>query len=246
MMTEAIDKILSLSAIQVQQIGGLDYVKRGQEVIRLKKPEHINPLALVFNTLAGLVDYIKSNPDDLDLAKLVFHVSDFDRVDLLGPLQDFNDNIRFCYASAVMTRPGFPFGQWFQLEECIIRLQTEFVHDPELKADTETIIEHMGKVANEKLTTHTDDGVTQTIQVRSGLTTLSGVRVANPVLVYPWRTFREVKQPGIVAVLRYRQSGEGKPLAALFESDGGGWRLDAIEAIANWLKDLLPTIKVLA
>lgn len=56
-------------------------------------------------------------------------------------------------------------------------------------------------------------------------------------MLRPYRTFREVEQPASRFVLRLQSGqGDGMPKAALFEADGGAWRLTAIEAIARWLR----------
>jgi hypothetical protein len=248
MISEAIDKVLELAPIQVQTIGDHSYIKAGQQVTRLRSPDELAPKVLPFSTLTGLAEYIEANPDDLDLDACFLHVATFERVELLGPLQPLNDNDRFFYAAARAGagRQGFAFGQWLNLEDFIIKLQADFAEYQGQEDDREAIIDLLGKVANENLQTMTDNGFSQTVQVKSGLTTLSAVKVENPVTVRPWRTFAEIEQPPILAVLRFRKSGDGLPLAALFESGGGAWKLEAMTRICAWLKARLADIKVLA
>jgi hypothetical protein len=245
-IADAIQKIIDLGKIELIPVDGANYYK-GPSLARLKKPEENIPKALTFTTLTGLSDYIAANPDALDLPRLFLHVVDFSRVDLMGPLQPFNDNARFIYATAVSSaaRDGFQFDKWMNLEDFIIRLQADFARYPEAPDDTEAIIELLGKVANENLKTNTDNGFTQTIQIRSGLTTLSGVRVENPVKVRPWRTFAEIEQPAITAILRFKPTGDGMPTAALFESGGGAWKLEAIKRLGTWLRENVEELDVL-
>lgn len=252
MIAEAIEKILQLAPVTTKEIEGNHYCKEGGDVERILTPAQIMPNPLSFNTLTGLCDYIKTNPDGLNMPTLILHVVDFDRVELLGPLQPDNDNRRFLYARAFANkgREGFRFGSWFALEDFIIRLQTQF-DSPDTEAslnDIDAIIDLMGTIANENIRTHTDDKFSQSIQVKSGLTSLSTAKVQNPVFVHPWRTFTEIEQPEIIAVLRFKKvRGENEtPHAALFESNGGKWKQKAIEDLKAWLILACPEIKVLA
>lgn len=247
MIAEAIRELLNLAPIQRATIGAAEYVKQSQGVTRLKKPEEIVPDALSFSTLSGLRDYIKANPDGLDLTTLFLHVSAFNRVELVGPLQRSNDNRRFIYAlaAAVDMAGGFEFGKWMEPEDFIVKMHTGFARYDGIEDDCDTMIANLSKIANEKIKTLTDNGLTQVIQIRDGLTTLSSVKVENPVRVRPWRTFAEIEQPEMVAVYRFKKTGAEKPMAALFESGSNLWKLTAINAIGGWLHEALPDLDIL-
>ena len=51
----------------------------------------------------------------------------------------------------------------------------------------------------------------------------------------PYRTFIEVEQPESKFIFRMREGGA----CALFEADGGAWKLDAQNAVYEYLKDRL-------
>lgn len=56
------------------------------------------------------------------------------------------------------------------------------------------------------------------------------------VKVYsPLRTFYEVEQPSSPFVLRFSENAK----VALFEGDGGAWKLEAVENIKKWLRTKL-------
>ena len=55
--------------------------------------------------------------------------------------------------------------------------------------------------------------------------------VPNPVLLKPYRTFIEVQQPESAFIFRMQDG----PRAALFEADGGAWRIEAMENIRAYL-----------
>lgn len=52
----------------------------------------------------------------------------------------------------------------------------------------------------------------------------------------PYRTFREVEQPASEFVFRLRSLNGEVPWCALFEADGGKWKLDAVLKIKAWLE----------
>jgi hypothetical protein len=55
----------------------------------------------------------------------------------------------------------------------------------------------------------------------------------------PYRTFQEIEQPSSPFLFRIKGTpGEGVQ-CALFEADGGAWRLDAVARIEAWLTKAL-------
>ena len=66
------------------------------------------------------------------------------------------------------------------------------------------------------------------------------VKVPSPVILEPYRTFREIAQPESPYIVRVK-SNEGKPPSvALFECEGEQWRLRAVDAIKSYLEKSLP------
>ena len=68
--------------------------------------------------------------------------------------------------------------------------------------------------------------------MKSGVASLAKATAPNPVTLRPYRTFTEVAQPSSQFVLRINKDAE----LALFEADGGKWKLEAIKNIADYLK----------
>jgi hypothetical protein len=67
------------------------------------------------------------------------------------------------------------------------------------------------------------------------------------VTLAPYRTFREVEQPRSEFLFRLRNKApDNLPECALFEADGGRWKLDAMLTIKEWLKDRKPILEVIA
>jgi hypothetical protein len=67
----------------------------------------------------------------------------------------------------------------------------------------------------------------------------------NPFKLKPFRTFREVDQPESPFIFRVHQQAEEMPKCALYEADGGAWKLQAMKNIGDYLKEKLPDTVVL-
>lgn len=201
------------------------------------------PDALKVYSLGALRDYLKNNRDGLPLDKLVVHVVSPQIVRLLGPIQERARN-REAYVEATATNLTDNFlGTFMAHETFIVGLQTRFIVDENCRA----VLKLIGNIKSEKVATSADDGYTQTVSAKAGVVLQTEASVPNPVGLTPFRTFREVRQPSSLFVLRAKQGhAGGLPEVGLFEADGGAWRLDAVEAVYGWLKHELPdTVAVL-
>ncbi len=78
--------------------------------------------------------------------------------------------------------------------------------------------------------------LSQQATARQGVATVANVDVPSPVILTPYRSFSETEQVASPFVLRLRGGGDGKlPTCALFEADGGRWKLDAIKRVRDWV-----------
>lgn len=203
------------------------------------------PLAktLAVSTLGAVRDYLTANRDALALDTLVVHVASPSSVHVCGPLSSrVRTRETFVVASAPDSTDGF-LGKFMALEDFLIGLQVRFADAD----DRRRVLALLSNVKHETVKTALDDGVTQVVQARAGVALISDVAVPNPVLLCGYRTFRDIPQPSSLYVLRV-QGGKtgGLPEAALFEADGGAWRLTAIERVQEWLDEAVPTVSVLA
>lgn len=203
------------------------------------------PAVLTVHSLQALVDYIAGNRDGLRLDECMLHIASPSCVDLVSKLQP--RAVRFTHVRAVcedLTRHFFD--QWHTTLEATIALQSLFEDDGH-RAEVLRII---GGVADQSEVRNEDDGRTQTVSTRAGVKVLLGdeVKVPNPVLLAPFRTFRELTgQPVSPFVFRMERGGAGGVRVAFFEADGGKWKLEAIGGIAAWLRNEIdPAIAILA
>lgn len=187
--------------------------------------EYKQPRTLELNTLTGLVDYIKSERDRLDDAKLIVHVVSPTRVELYSEL--FRENIRDRFATVEAILPSYAYERFYPVDEFNIKLQSVFTG----AGHRDILIDFASSIHIENGSTVTDNGVSQAVTIKSGVQSLSNAIAPNPVELSPYRTFLEVEQPKSLFVFRIND----RPGAALFEADGGIWKNEAIQNIKNYL-----------
>jgi hypothetical protein len=65
-------------------------------------------------------------------------------------------------------------------------------------------------------------------------------KVVNPrVTLKPFRTFREAEQPSSDFIFRVKADEIKGNLCALFEADGGYWKIAAMQNVRTWLQNKL-------
>lgn len=242
MIKEAIDRILELGKPATTDVEGLTYwTASGNPILPpLAKP-------LTFRTLDGFVRYIQTAPDGLPDGSYIT-VESPTEVSIVAPIDD-PWNRRQTYARAEVEAhllhdaSRWEPGRWYDLEEFIIKLQAQFVPNP----DQAEILRILGSVSEEDTRTHADDGVTQEVTLRRALDLKDRAAIPNPAILAPFRTFPDLGQPESPFILRLR-GGTSKE-AALYEADGGLWRNKIIHndgGIAWYLRGELPEIPILA
>lgn len=235
MIKEAIEKILSLGEINVKVIKDRVYAIGAGNVLAVKPPK---AETLTINTLTGIADF----NDATGLQSIMVHVVDHKTVHLIDAIYQEMWLARSTHLIAVHDSPVFTFGQYFDVENFIIALQSMFVQDD----TTKLMLKIIGNVKDEGVSNFSDDGVTQKVTAKTGISVVGSVQVPNPVTLRPYRTFMEIEQPASTFVFRMK-GGQGEaPKCALFEADGRMWRLEAIKSIKAWLTEKIPGIKIIA
>lgn len=89
-----------------------------------------------------------------------------------------------------------------------------------------------------------DDGVSQKATVKTGIASKGEALVPNPVTLMPYRTFVEVDQPISNFIFRMKEDKYSKGIqCALYEADGGAWKIEAMENIKIYLVNELAEYK---
>lgn len=222
MLKTFVEYLLQLGNVRQEQIGSQVFTTQPVNLIRQPTPD-----ALVVRNLSGLVDYLKSNYDNQP--PVLVHVESPTRVNVYSTYN--RDMQRNVLLTAEALLPTIPFKNFMDAEAFNILLQSCFVPNDHRDA----LLAVVGNIQESNVATVGDDGVSQQVTAKTGVATVSNVIVPNPVALKPFRTFVEIKQPESQFIFRMQKG----PQAALFEADGGAWKLDAIDDIKTYLHDSL-------
>lgn len=228
------------SAGELLQIGERHYWKSGGEIRHIDQPPQPVPPTLTVHTLTGLVDYIRSDFDELNTAgEHAIQVVSPTEVLYLEAVIHKTGQRRLRVKSQAFPPQSSNFGTYMKQDLALIWLQTGFAPS----AERSRLLSLVGRTKKEGIRQQDDDGITQTVTVKGGVHLVGEEKVVNPFLLAPWRTFHEIEQPVSPFVLRLREGAEVE--VALFEADGGAWKLPAIQSIAAFLREQLPDTTVI-
>jgi hypothetical protein len=236
-IVNAINKLLDLANPVTFDFGGRMYTSKG--LVPVKEPL---PYPLTVHTLSGLADYLTKKIDALNTETLVLHVGSPTEVNLLGYLQGASFCERAEFISAVFEPPQFRMGDYASLESFLIGIQAYFVQD----ANTAALLKVIGNIKDESVVNFSDNGVTQAVTAKTGISMVEITPVPNPVTLRPFRTFPEIEQPEGLFVFRMRQQEKQAPACGLWEADNKQWKIEAVKGIAAWLQERLPEIPIIA
>lgn len=237
MLKEFVEKIVSLAKVEPVMVGALDYADRPLTLI---KPPCLSNVPLL--TLTGLVDLIQCPLDALKPEEWVLNVCSHADVLLLSRKTDAYGR-RVCLASVKLDDgQPFAFGLFMDREEFVIGLQSRFVGNDDLTG----VLQLTSSLSVSTVALSEDDGISQRTTVKQGITLKEVVTVKGRVSLRPYRTFREIDQPASEFVFRLRSREGAVPECALFEADGGKWKLDAVLAIKTWLESKNLNMPVMA
>lgn len=227
MLKSLFEYVVGLSKANMVTIDGTVYTDKP-----LHLPEMPTIETLRTDNLSSIVNFIKHAWDaDLhdidDTVQKIIHVEDAGKVNLYSSVcNECMDRQKFMKAEWAGNK--FPFGQFMDAEKFNILLQTCFMETDDLKVIQQVV----GNLRDEAVQNYGDDGVSQSVTIRTGIATVGQVRVPSPAKLRPYRTFLEVEQPASLFILRMREGGQ----CALFEADGGLWRETARQNIRNYFE----------
>lgn len=221
---------------KVQEINGGTYVFYDGKLNHVKRfIEEDEPTAksVPFFTLQGLIDYIKTDVDGIfgdENNRHIVRVANETYVEIVSKPNGYYKR-RATVAHCEAPIPNIKFNEHMDTDTFQTMLQTCF----EESENRNTVLTLAGSVHREQSMRKSDDGMKQTVTIKDGVSTFADVTFKNPVTLTPLRTFHEVDQPSSPFVLRFDE--EGRP--ALFDGDGGAWKLKAVTKIVEWLRHQL-------
>lgn len=226
MLKEAIEYIIN-------QTKKTEFYEKNNEQfsnVSLTKLEEPVRDGLQVKSLTGLVDFLKNNFDGDD--KLIVQV--LDETQVIVETQLNNNKARETVIIAHAGVPEKTLNSHMDLERFNVQLQSQFVSNE----DSAKILRIIGNLRSENVKNVGDDGVTQSVEVRKGVTMANQEVVPNPVFLKPFRTFTEISQPESPFVFRLKEV-HGEVNGALYEADGGAWKNEARLSIKQYLEEEL-------
>lgn len=129
-----------------------------------------------------------------------------------------SDFDRCCQYSAICEEANFRPG-WRDQENAIIELKSAFLPTE----GQQYLIDLLSRICIDDGVSTTDNGVSQTVTTRQGVSLKQAENVKNIVSLKPFRTFREVNQPESQFLIRVDE----KARIGILEADGEVWKIEA-------------------
>jgi hypothetical protein len=246
MIKEAIDRILGLAVPNFHEVGELEYSDKELKLIYPPSPK-----AVECSTLQGLVDLFVSDLDAVKPDEVLVHITSPTEVELIGKDADDHGRRRVWARAEYPKCESFRFGSWLDPESFIIAAQQHFQRvkiendDSSFMKDLDYVLGIASKISAENATEHEDDGFAQRVAVRQGVALKAETILKPMVQLAPYRTFAEIDQVISQFVFRAR-AGNGAVTLALFEGDGGRWKIGAAAAIKAWLAPKFGDVPVIS
>jgi hypothetical protein len=235
MLVEFVSKILNMAVPNYHTAGDLEYSDKALTLITPPSAKRIE-----CSTLQGLVDLYRFGIDGAQKAELFIHITSPTTVEIASRDSDAWGRRLVWAESKYPETKAFPFERWLDPETFIISAQTYFQRvkvendDGSFVKDLDYVLGIASKISAEHAAENVDDGFTQRVAVKQGVT-LKTETILRPVInLAPYRTFAEIDQVLSAFVFRARVQNNAVTLA-LFEGDGGRWKLAATNAIKSWL-----------
>jgi hypothetical protein len=247
MIRDAIDKILQLATPNQIKAGDKTFVDKDMHVLT---PPMV--AAVRCSTLQGLADLVTAKLEDVAPgAELLVQIESPTQVSLVSRKSDgFGRRQVFATAEYPKGCSTFPFGTFQGVEQFIIAVQQSFQRvaiesdSGAMLQDLDYVIATASSISAESKVNQDDDGIAQKVSVMSGLVLKTEKQLRPRVNLAPYRTFAEIDQ--VLSQFIFRAANNnGHITLALFEGDGGRWRLAAVAAIKSWLSTKLTGIAII-
>ena len=227
MLKEFIAHIQKTTQPLVQKIGDSTFAISGNGDVEEILPAVYHPDTLTLHSLEALVKMVQTAAVNMD-TPLYITVPNHLTVRCFGqPDADARYFRQVYYEAKATDVPGFQNG-FREHEKAIIELRSQFSPGD----DVDYLLDLLSRISKEDGVTTTDNGISQSVEARQGVTLKTMVQVKPRVSLRPFRTFQEVEQPESEFLLRLNDDGD----VGLFEADGGMWKLTARQTVKAFLE----------
>lgn len=187
-------------------------------------------------SLQGLIEYCKLDPDAAIENGAFLLVSSPTNVRLVSPFFGRHEQHHvFVEADCHSLLPiRKDYISYLEVEDFILRIQNFFVQSEV----TEDLLQILSRIEIKDESAIEDDGLSQSVTTRSGISTLTQKELPRWIPLRPYRTFPEIEQPSSDYVFRMKQSGK-EAYAKLSESESPQWKVEAMNSIRQYLTEKL-------
>lgn len=229
-LKDAIDRIVELATpFTLETRSGYQFCSTYLHEV---KPEVELPDRYSVDTLEALVKLIRT--EGVTQAPLLYVRVDSARrvvVDSTYTGRDYAIYSRLPLYEAVSDVPDITTNQSMTKEKAVVELQSLYA----VTTDRDYLLAPLSRIDVNQGVSSVDNGISQEVSVKTGAVLKEQQTVQPIVHLQPYRTFLEVEQPASDFLLRLNK--EGRP--ALYEADGGAWKLEAKRNIAAYLGEKL-------
>lgn len=229
-LKDAIDRVVELAKpFTLETHGGHQFCSA---ILHEVKPNVESPERYSVDTLEALVKLIRTEGIGHS-PKLYVRVDSARRVmvDTTYTHRDYAEYSRLPLYEAASDVPSITVNQEMSQERAVVELQSLYAVTP----DRDYLLSLLSRIDVNQGVSSVDNGISQEVSVRTGAVLKEQQTVQPIVRLQPYRTFLEVEQPASDFLLRLDK--EGRP--ALYEADGGAWKLEAKRNIAAYLGEQL-------
>lgn len=228
-LKDAIDRITELARPSTMEVDGITYAT--SEYFQIRGQLELPGLYKV-DTLNALVEMIRTEGVHV-FSPLYVRVTapNFVQVDSGYVATKDCAHDRATLYAAKSDVPSITFNSAMSQERAVIELQSLYAVTP----DRDYLLSLLSRIDVNQGVSSVDNGISQEVSVRTGAVLKEQQTVQPIVRLQPYRTFLEVEQPASDFLLRLDK--EGHP--ALYEADGGAWKLEAKRNIAAYLGEQL-------
>ena len=218
MLKDALQYLVSLKDNKTYTINGETYSDR--ELHRI--PRYVpHPFSLGVSGLDSIVKLVRNELDMFENLPLFIRVDGARKVSVFSTYDDEMDRDTLYEASCDV--PDFREG-FREQENAIIELRSKFAPGD----GVDYLLDLLSRISK-------DNGVSQEVEARTGVSLKQLVQVKPRVQLRPYRTFLEVEQPESEFILRLDNDGN----VGLFEADGGMWKMQAKASIVAYFEEKL-------
>ena len=229
MLKAFVEKIASMTEPKTVEYEGKLYSDKELKFVDQAKNR---PIPIDVNGLDSVCKLVCNEVNHVGL-KVFIQVESYNKVKVFTTLD--GDNERHYLYRCTADTPAVTMGRFMSYENAVIEIRSLYIPND----DTKYLLSLLSSISSESKVTSSDNGVTQKVEAKSGISLKEMVEVKPRVSLKPFRTFIEVEQPESEFLLRIDQNGN----IGLFQADGGVWKLEATRNVAGYfekeLKDLI-------